>query len=332
MRFEQILQDLKNKVYRPIYLLMGEEAFFIDKLSEYIENNILDESEKEFNQQIVYGLETDIITLIAEAKRFPMMASHNVIIIKEAQNLKKIEELASYAEQPLSSTLLVICYKYGKVDKRKAVVKAIAKHGVVFESKKLYDNQIPPWIDNYVSHHKFKISPKVALQLAEFLGNDLSKIANEIDKLSINMNTGDEITSALVEQNIGLSKEYNYFELNAALGTKNVLKSNQIIHYFSSNEKKYPFPVIIGSLYRYFSQLLNYHFLKDKSRNAAAAALKVHPFFMKDYEIAAKQYTIKKVVAIIAYLREYDVKSKGVDNAGSENSELLRELVFKILH
>jgi DNA polymerase-3 subunit delta len=311
---------------------MGEESFFIDQLSDYIEHNVLDEAEKEFNQQVLYGLETDVLTIAAEAKRFPMMANHNVVIVKEAQNLKKIDELAAYAEQPLASTLLVLCYKYGKVDKRKAFVKAVAKNGVVFESKKLYDNQVPAWIDKYVAELKFKISPKVALQLADFLGNDLSKIANEIEKLSINMQAGDEITAALVEKNIGLSKEYNYFELNNALGTRNVLKSNQIINYFSGNEKKYPFPVIIGSLYRYFSQLLNYQFLKDKSRNAAAAVLKVHPFFMKDYEIAARNYSIKKVVAVIAYLREYDIKSKGVDNTGSENSELLRELIFKILH
>ena len=332
MNFDQIVKDLKNKVYHPVYVLMGEEPYFIDQISDYIEKNVLDASEKEFNQSVLYGLETNVPVIIAEAKRYPMMANHNVIIVKEAQNLKKIEDLTSYVENPQPSTILVICHKYKKIDKRKAFAKAVSKKGVLFESKKLYDNQVPDWVMDEVKRKGFTISPKVAIMVSEYLGNDLSKISNEVEKLAINLSSGQEITAGIVEQNIGLSKEFNYFELNNALGTKAIAKSNQIIKYFASNEKKYPFPVIIGSLYRFFSQLLHYQFLKDKSRNNAAAALKVHPFFIKDYEIAARSYGIKQVVDIVSYLREYDVKSKGVGNVSTPSGELLRELIYKILH
>ena len=332
MNFDQIIKDLKNKVYHPVYVLMGEETYFIDKISDYIEHHVLEEAEKEFNQQVLYGLETDVPTIIGEAKRFPMMANHNVLIIKEAQNLKKIDDLSSYIDQPQSTTILVLCYKYKKLDKRKSLAKTVAKKGVLFEAKKLYDNQIPEWVMTEVKKRKFTISPKVALMITEYLGNDLSKVSNEIEKLSINLKQGEEITASLVEKYIGLSKEFNYFELNNSLGTKAVFKSNQIIRYFSGNEKKFPFPVIVGSIYRFFSQLLHYQFLKDKSRNNAASALKVHPFFIKDYETAARKYDIKSVVSVIAHLREFDLKSKGVNNSGTTTKELLKELIFKILH
>ena len=332
MSFDQILRDLKNKVYYPIYLLMGEEPFFIDQISNYIEHNVLDEGEKEFNQHVTYGLETNVDALIAEAKRFPMMSNHNVVVVKEAQSLKKIDDLAAYAAAPQPSTILVLCHKYKKLDKRKAVSKAIASNGVVFESKKMYDNQIPDWVIKRAEQNGMLINPKTALLITEFLGNDLSKIDNELQKLFINMEVGETIDEKQVESQIGLSREYNYFELNNALGKKEIGRSNLILNYFNSNEKKYPFPVIIGSLYRFFSQLLHYHFLKDKSKQNAAAQLKVHPFFLKDYEIAARNYSIKQVVSIVGHLRTYDLKSKGLGNATTSNGELLRELVFKILH
>ena len=332
MKFEQIISDLKNQIYHPIYLLSGEEAFFIDEISDFIEKNVLNESEKEFNQTILYGKETDVPTIIETAKRFPMMSNYQVVIVKEAQEIKKIEELANYAAQPLTSTLLVLCYKYKKIDKRKVFAKTIAKTGVLFESPKLYENKIPDWINTQLQQKELSIRPKAALMLTEFLGTDLGKIANEIEKLAINLPKGTEITDALIEENIGISKDYNVFELQNALGKKNILKANQIINYFAANQKDNPMIKVVGVLYMFFSKLLIFHYLKDKSQNSIASALSVNPFFVRDYQTAAQNYSVKKLVNIVSLLREYDLKSKGVNNISSSDGELMKELVFKILH
>lgn len=332
MKFEQVLENLKNKIYHPIYLLAGEEAFFIDQISNYIENNVLDEMEKEFNQTILYGKEIDVAKIIGAAKRFPMMSNHQVVIIKEAQEIKKIDELAAYAENPLNSTLLVLCYKYKKYDKRKALAKIVKKQGVLFESNKLYDNQVPDWINNQLNKRGYKIRPKAAVMLAEFLGTDLSKISNEIDKLAINLPLGTEITDEEIERNIGISKDYNVFELQKAIGKRDEFKSNQIVNYFAANEKDNPLIKVTGVLYNYFSKLLIFHQLKDKSRNSVATALSVNPFFVNDYQLAARNYSISKLSYIIHILREYDLKSKGVGNISTRDGELLKELIFKILH
>lgn len=332
MKFEQILENLKNKIYHPIYLLAGEEAFFIDQVSNYIENNVLDEMEKEFNQTILYGKETDVAKIIGTAKRFPMMANHQVVIVKEAQEVKKIDELATYAENPLNSTLLVLCYKYKKYDKRKAFAKIVKKNGVLFESNKLYDNQVPEWINGQLNLRGYKIRPKAALMLAEFLGTDLSKITNEIEKLAINLPPGTEITDEEIEKNIGISKDFNVFELQRAIGKREEFKSNQIINYFAANEKDNPLVKITGVLYNYFSKLLIFHHLKDKSRNSIASALSINPFFVNDYQQAARNYNVSKLTQIIHALREYDLKSKGVGNISTKDGELMKELIFKILH
>lgn len=332
MKFEQILNDLKNKKYSPIYLLSGEEAFFIDEISDYIEANVLGEGEKEFNQTILYGKETDVATVISVAKRFPMMSDHQVVIVKEAQELKKIEELASYASQPLDSTLLVLCYKYKKFDKRKTFTKTVAKSGVCFESAKLYENKIPEWINAQLKQKGYTIRPKAALMLCEFLGTDLSKISNEIGKLEINLPKGTEITDVIIEENIGISKDYNVFELQKALGSKDVFKANQIVNYFAANEKDNPMPKVVGVLNMFFSKLLVYHVLKDKSQNNIARALSVNPFFVNDYQRAAQSYPFKKLTEVISLLREYDMKSKGVNNSSTTDGELMKELVFRILN
>lgn len=326
------MRDLKNKVYHPIYCLMGEEPYYIDKISDFIEHKVLDEAEKGFNQTVVYGNETEISAIIDSAKRYPMMSNYQVVMVKEAQNLKKIEELESYIDNPLDSTILVLCHKYKKIDSRKSFAKKMAQKGIVFESKKLYDNQIPEWISKYISKKKYTISPQATLMLAEFLGNDLSKIENEIDKTIINIPQGGEITKDAIEKYVGISKDFNFFELNDALSSKDILKANKIIQYFAKNPKDHPLVVCIGMLFGFFSKVLMYHFTQDKSQNNISATLKVHPFTVKNYQLAGRNYTPKKTVEIIELLREFDLKSKGVENVSANDGELLKELTYKILH
>ncbi|MBN1184767.1 MAG: DNA polymerase III subunit delta [Bacteroidales bacterium] len=331
--YQEILRDLKNKIYKPIYFLMGEETYFIDVITDYIAENVLTDAEKTFNQMVLYGKDTDIATVINTAKRFPMMANYQVVIVKEAQNLKNIDDLIYYAEKPLKSTLLVINYKYKKLDKRKKLFKVLSDTAVLFDSARLYDDKIPAWATGYLRERNRAIDPAAVMMLVEFLGNDLGKIVNELDKLLLMVpETVSSITPDHIEKNIGISKEYNNFELHKALAQKNVLKANRIVHYFSKNPGNNPMTLTITSLYYFFSKVLVFHFLKDKSRKNAAAALKVNPFFMADYELAAKKYTTKQVVDIISYLREYDLKSKGMGNVSATQGDLLKEIVYKILH
>ena len=352
----QILTDLKRKIFKPVYFLSGEEAYYIDLISDYIEKNVLDESEQEFNQTILYGKDSDMNTIISAAKRFPMMSEYQVVIVKEAQNLKELgkttggddedEEvetkskkgasspnaLVGYLQQPQTSTILVFCYKYKTIDKRSVVYKSLQKNHVFLETKKMYDNQIPEWITSFVQEKKFKIGPKASFLLAEFLGNDLSKITNEVEKLFINLKEGEEITGDAVQNNIGISKEFNVFELQEALAKKDILKANRIINYFSANEKEHPAVMTLSLLYGYFSKILVYHFAPDKSKFAVAQTLGVNPFFVDGYVKAAQNYGTAKLKAIFGYLKEYDLKTKGVDNSGVNNGELMKELIFKILH
>jgi DNA polymerase-3 subunit delta len=330
--FENLMGDLKNQIYHPVYLLHGDESYFIDVVSDYIEQNVLNELEKEFNQTIAYGKDSNVFTLMSYAKRFPMMANYQVLIVKEAQDLDKIDELQSYAEHPLASTILVLCYKYGKLDKRKSLYKAIEKAGVTFESARLYDNKIPDWINDYLRQRKYSITPKAAALLTEFLGADLGKIVNEIQKLLINIPAGAEITEDYVEKNIGISKDFNVFELQKALARKDVVKANQIIFYFAANLRENPLVKVIPILSGYFTKLLTYHYLPDKSKMAVASALGINPFFVSDYQQAARSFPAGKTISIISLLREYDLKAKGVDNASAGDGELMKELIFKILH
>lgn len=343
MDFNSIMSDLKKKVYRPVYFLMGDEPYFIDMISDHIEQHVLDESEKEFNQTVLYGRDVSTADIIGAAKRFPMMSEYQVVIVKEAQDIKdlvkkekedKKEKTKSlfelYLENPLPSTILVFCYKYKSIDKRTAVAKLIDKNAVLFESKKLYDNQVPDWINNYLKVKGFTINQRAAGLLSEYLGTGLSKITNELDKLIINLPPKAEITSEHIQTNIGISKDYNVFELQTCIGKKEVLKVNRIINYFAANPKDTPMVVTVNSLYGYFCKILALHFLEDKK--TAASALGVHPFFVKDYEMAAKNYSVGKLKAIFGYLRDYDLKSKGVDSGSATEGELLKEMIFKILH
>ncbi len=331
--YEEILADLKNRIFRPVYFLAGEEPYYIDMIVDYIEDKVLEESEKAFNQIVVYGDDTNIQAIMDTAKRFPMMSSHQVVIVKEAQSLKKIEELAAYVEKPLNSTILVFSYKYKTLDKRTKLVKLLESQAVYFESQRLRDYQIPAWIERFLMKKGIKIEPSASAMLTEYLGTDLHKIVNELDKLIITLPKEKPlITTSLIEKNIGISKEYNNFELQKAVGERNILKANMIISYFANNPKDNPITLTLASLFGFFSKLLTYHYLTDKSKNNIAAALKVNPFFVKDYETAAQKYNISRVVAIIALLRNYDVRSKGYGDPGTEPGDLMKEMVYKILH
>ena len=332
MTFEDILQNLKNKIYHPVYFLMGEEPYFIDKITDYIAQNVLTEAEKGFNQTILYGKDTEPETIITHARRFPMMANHQVVIVKEAQNIKKIEDLEPYVKNPLKSTILVINYKYKSIDKRKTFSKLIDKAGVLFEANRIYDNQLPAWINSYLAAHKYSITPQASAMMSEYLGADLGKVSNELDKLIISLPENTQINPDHIERNIGISKEYNVFELQNALGEKNVLKANRIINYFGANPSSNPITRVISSLYYYFEKLLIYQFMEDKSKNAVASKLGVNPYFVQSYVNAARNYSIKKLVEVIAILREYDMKSKGMGNVSSSPGDLQREMIYKILH
>lgn len=333
MDYNQIITDLKDKKYSPVYFFEGEEPFFMDRVSDYILENVLTEDEKGFNQTILYGKDLSIDSIMTASKRFPMMAERQVVVIREAQNIKNIEDLASYVEKPMQSTILVFNYKYKTIDKRKKLYKALQKNGVYLESKPLYENQIPLWISNYLKEKNLGIDPRAAQMIADFVGSDLQRIVNELEKVTISLVPGTSIMPNDVEKNIGISKDYNVFELQKALGNKDILKSNRIINYFIDNEKQNPFTLIIGNLVTFFRKILIYHSIENKNDRALVAQkLGVNPFFINDYTNAASKYSLDKAVNIISMMREYDLRSKGARGGTAGNGELLRELVFKILH
>lgn len=329
----KIVNDIKSGNIKPIYFLMGEEPYYIDKLSDFIEENVLAEDEKGFNQTVLYGRDVTIEDIIGTAKRYPMMAERQVVIVKEAQDLSKtIDKLESYAENPMPSTVLVICYKYKTLDKRKKVTKELTKSGIVYESKKLYENQVGEWIKRVLQGKNYGIEPKASAMLVEFLGTDLSKINNELEKLQIILPKGSTITPKDIEENIGFSKDFNNFELINALGSKNQLKAYQIVNYFAENEKANPLVVTTGTVFGFFVKLLKYHGLKDRNPKNVAAVLAVNPYFLKDYDVAIKQYPMKKVSQIVGTLRDIDVKSKGVGANAMPTGDLLKEMLVKIFN
>ncbi|MDR6300920.1 DNA polymerase III subunit delta [Mesonia maritima] len=327
---KKIIGDIKKREFKPIYFLMGDEPYYIDNIASYIENNVLSEEEKGFNQTILYGRDVSIDDIASSAKRFPMMADYQVIIVKEAQDLSRsIEKLVSYAENPQPTTILVFCYKYKKIDKRKKLYKALKKTGILFESKPLYENQVPDWIKKNLHSKGYTISPKAAHLLVEFLGTDLGKINNELEKLALILPKNTQITPNIIEENIGISKDFNNFELQKALGAKDFQKAYRITNYFAQNPKDNSILVTIPILFRYFSLVLQYHGLRDHNPKSVASALGVNPFFVNDYSTAAKNYPMKKVSKIIEVLRDIDAKSKGV-GANLPQAELLKELLIKV--
>jgi DNA polymerase III subunit delta len=331
--YEEIISDLRKRIFKPVYFLAGDEPYYIDLITDFIAEKVLPEEEKAFNQVIIYGEDTSINAVIETSRRFPMMASHQVVIVKEAQTLKKIEDLTLYLEKPLLSTILVFNFRYKVLDKRTKLYKSLDTQAVYFESMRLRDYQVPPWIERYLMVKGIKINPDASAMLTEFLGTDLHKIVNELDKLLITLPAGSPVIStSLIEKNIGISKDYNNFELQKAIGEKNILKANMIIRYFSENPNDNPVTLTIASLFSLFTKILTYLYLTDKSKNNVASVLKIHPYFVRDYEVAAMKYNVTKTIQIISYLRTYDMKTKGFGDVSTDQGDLLKELVYKILH
>lgn len=331
--YDRILSDLERKAYSSVYFLMGEEPYYIDVISDYIQKNVLNDNEKEFDQTILFGKDVDINTVINAARRYPMMGSVQVLIIKEAQMIKEWDNLFHYLTNHLKSTILVFCYKYGTPDKRKKWFQELLKVGTVYESAKLRDYEVASWIIRYCKSKNVGIEEKAVVMLSEFLGSDLSKIVNELDKLLITKPFDMKlITPEFVEKNIGISKDYNVFELQSALINRDVLKANRIIRYFADNKKTNPLIVVLPQLFSFFSNLMIYHYLPDKSPGTIVSELKINPYFAKEYQKAAQTFKPWKTMNIISALRETDARSKGIDNPSAEDGDLLKELIFKMLH
>ena len=331
---DDILKELRAKQYPPVYYLMGEEPYYIDLLAHYITDNILTETEKEFNLTVVYGADVDIATVINAAKRYPMMSEHQVVVVKEAQNIRNMEELSYYLQKPLLSTILVICHKHGVLDRRKKLAAEIEKTGVLFESKKVKDAQLPAFITSYMKRKGIDVEPKATAMLADFVGADLSRLTGELEKLIITLPKGHtRVTPEQIEKNIGISKDYNNFELRSALVEKDVLKANKIIKYFEENPKTNPIQMTLSLLFGFFSNLMLAYYAPEKSEQGIANMLGLRtPWQAKDYLAAMRRYNGVKTMQIIGEIRYADAKSKGVGNPSLSDGDILRELVFKILH
>ena len=332
MNYDQILSDIHKKNFAPVYFLTGDEPYFVDMISDTIENEALDEADRAFNQIVLYGRDVDVETIANHARSFPMMGERMVVIVKEAQDVKNLEEFEKYLDTIPETTLLVFAYKYKKFDKRKTLAKKIDKKGVWFESKKLYDSNIPGWIQNYLKGEGYSITPKATQMLADYLGTDLHKIANELKKLIIALPKKKSIDDADVERNIGISKDYNGFELQNAIGSRDVLKANRIVNYFGDNGKDNPLLVTVITLYGYFTKLIKLHTTQDKSQGNLASVLGVNPFFVKDYLAAARNYPPATCIRCIYILREFDLKSKGYESGDVSEKDLYREMIFKLMH
>jgi len=336
--YKQIIEDIKNKVYYPIYFLYGEEPYFIDLISDYIENNILSEAEKEFNFSILYGKDSNVQDIISILKRFPMMANYQIVILREAQYLDKFEELESYFNNPLKTTIFVICYKYKKLDGRLKIARTLEKNAIYFESAKLYDNQITKWVEEYLKDKKINITPSANILLVEFIGNNLHNIANELDKLILNLKEGEQITDEIIERNIGISKDFSVFELQKTLAARNKFKSLRIVFHFSSNIKENPIPKVVPILLDFFIKvMITKKILKNNiniNDKELSNQINIPFMFVKDYKIGAKNYSEIQLKQIFKLLREYDLKSKGVSNTDiyADDGELMKELIFKILN
>ena len=332
----KIINDIKKGVIKPVYFLTGEIPFFIDRITDFIENEFLPEDAKSFDQMIFYGLDAKMEDIVMQAGRFPMMGEKLVILVKEAQHLFKkqsdYEVLEEYLQNPSAQTLLVFSYKHKKPDGRKKVFKLIKEKGVWFEAKRMYDSDILQWIQETVAEMGFVIDIKSSQMLLEFLGADLSKIYNELKKLEILLEKGVSITPEIIEKNIGISKDYNSFELKSAIAQGNYIKAQKIINYFSANPKEHPLPAVIPVLYKFFKDLFVYHTLVDKTKYSVAKSLGVNPYFVGEYETGARYYPMKKITKIMGYLQQADVRSKGVDSGSMSYKDIINEVIYKIMH
>jgi len=332
MDHKLLLKEIRNKKFEKIYFLHGEEPYFIDVLTKAIQDNALEESERDFNQSILYGKDAEVLSLISELKSYPMMAERRLVILKEAQYFKAIEQLESYLENPANSTIFVICYKYKTFDARKKTLKNALKNGVVFKSEKVKEYQLAEWIQQYMKTTGYELTSKACMLLIESLGNDLGRIVKELEKLAVLIEKGTIINENHIEENIGISKDYNVFELTNAVANKDNLKALKIVDYFDHNPKAADLVFVISNLFKFFSQIMRIHFLPNKSREAVARALGVHPFVAGELTNAKNKYDPRKIAANIALIHEYDLKSKGVGNTSATQGELMREMVYQLIH
>lgn len=332
--YDQIIRDVRAGNLKPIYYLMGDEAYYIDRLADFIVNSVLTPEERDFNLLTYFGAETDVDTVITAAKSYPMGAEHLVIVVKEAQNLKKTERLEYYLRQIQPSTILIFCHKNGTIDGRTKVAALIKKEGVLFESKKLYDNQLPAFVADYFKRKKVAIKEGVAEMLSDYVGSDLNRMASEIDKLILALPQGERlVTTDLVRRNIGISKNYNIFELQDAIGLKDVLKVNRIAAYFESNPKENPPQMILPSLFKFFSNLMLAFYAPEKTERGIAAWMGMTDWQVRKNIIPAmRNYSGVKVMQILSEIRRTDARSKGVDNPFTSNGDLMKELYYFILH
>ncbi len=332
MPHKVIIKDIQNKKFEKIYFLHGEEGFFIDEITKALVENVLEDHERDFNQAIMYGKDSEVLNIISEAKGYPMMAERKLVIIKEAQDLKDFDLLESYFENPSDRTVFVINYKYKTFDTRKKLAKVVAKNGLIFKSDKVKEYQLAQWISTYVKSVGYGITSKASILLSEFLGNDLSRITNELEKLFLLLEKGTDINDVHIEENIGISKDYNPFELVNAISVRDVTKAFKIANYFDHNPKAGDLMVVIPSTFNFFTKLMRIHFLNNKSSEGVAAALKVHPFVATQHINATKIYNPKKIASNIAILHEYDLKAKGIGNSSFSQGELMREMIYRLLH
>lgn len=332
MDHKSIIQDIKNKQFKPIYLLHGEEPYYIDLISKSIIENALEDHERDFNQMVFYGIDSEVLSIISEAKGYPMMAERRLVVIREAQDLKDFEMLEKYCAKPEPTTVLVIMYKGKKFDSRKKIFKDISKSGLVFGSDKLRDYQLVDWINNYLKTTEFSITPKATSLLADYLGNDLSKIINELDKLALLLQKGTTINEVHIDENIGISKDYNVFELTNAIAVRDVNKAYTIVNYFEHNPKAGELTVVISNIFNLFFRLMRVHFSNNKSNEALVQLLKIHPFVVKELVNSSKIYPPKMISRNITFLYEYDLKSKGLNNDSFSKADLMKELIYKIMH
>jgi DNA polymerase III subunit delta len=328
MTFESLMKDLNAGKYHPIYYLFGEEPYFIDQVSDFIEKNALMEAEKSFNQVILYGKETEFKTIVDEARQFPMMASRRVIIVKEAQEMKTLPELISYIEKPSPSSILVLCHKYKKLDKRTKIAKILDEKAVVFESKKMYDNQVAPWIREFLKSKGLNTETGVPDIIAEYLGADLSKISNELNKMLLNFTSHKTITLIDVKEQIGISKDFDVFELQRVLGEKNFVKAAMIINYFKENPTANPAVMVISSLFTYFNKVMIAKSHASLSDQDLSRQTGVNPFFLKEYRNAAKNYSMSQLIKIFRVLKTADKNSKGIESRRSDDGAIFKDILI----
>lgn len=335
---QEVLTHIKSNNYAPIYFLQGEETYFIDQISDYIEANALTEAEKGFNQTIMYGKDCKMNEILTNARRFPMMAEKQVVIVKEAQEVDDLKKsggqklLEHYLQSPVPSTILVFAHKYKSLDKRTSLYKLLEKSAVTVSTKKMYDNQVPAWVKTLVASKGHKVDDQAAQLLADYIGNDLERLANEVDKMAINLKEPSLIDAKMVQTNVGINKDYNVFEFQNALLRMDVVKANQIVNYFESNPKKHPVIPVIALVYGLFSKLLVVHGSSDKSEKSLASKLKVSPYFVKDYILGARNYPFSQVISNLKSLRKADMQSKGIDSPAINDGDILRELTFRLMH